>query len=342
MGQWNSSSCNSQGVSFPYFLDSGPGDININVYFKPGVNTRNPSVCAEFTRDGPTGSVTGGRIDLYEQWDNAGVLQSCQTGRTQVISDRIAHELGHVLGLANSPCLSHIMGSASWSPSTGFSTSRSIQGEECGFADTNNHTALEDTGCDPGNQDCGSQEIGSPILIDLDRNNFHLSGLDDAVYFDIDADGDVEPTGWTSAGSRDALLVLDRNGDGIVNDASELFGDSTPLLSGGVAAHGYAALAELDAPENGGNGNFAIDPGDAIYDDLKLWIDTNHDGFSESTELWSLAEIGLERLDLDFRESPRRDRYGNLLRYLSSGWLRIDGSLKRCAASDVFFVFWDP
>jgi hypothetical protein len=53
-------------------------------------------------------------------------------------------------------------------------------------------------------------------------------------------------------------------------------------------------LAVFDEPENGGNG--FIDPGDAIYNKLLLWIDANHDGISQSSELKHLADLDVHRI----------------------------------------------
>jgi trimeric autotransporter adhesin len=57
-------------------------------------------------------------------------------------------------------------------------------------------------------------------------------------------------------------------------------------------------LAVYDDPENGGNDNGFIDPGDAIYSKLLLWIDENHDGISQPSELKHLSDLGVSRIDL--------------------------------------------
>lgn len=58
-----------------------------------------------------------------------------------------------------------------------------------------------------------------------------------------------------------------------------------------------------------------IDAADAVYSALRLWQDTNHDGLSQAHELHPLAARGVESVSLAYRESRRRDRYGNEFRY---------------------------
>jgi hypothetical protein len=168
----------------------------------------------------------------------------------------------------------------------------------------------------------------SPILIDLDHNGFQLTGLNDAVLFDLDADGTPNRTSWTAAGVADSFLVLDRNGNGVIDDGQELFGNATRLLSGHTALNGYLALRELDA-----NGDEAIDASDAIWPSLQVWTDRNHDAVSQSSELQSLEEAGIDLLDTRYAELRRRDRYGNLFRFKARA---LVGD-KQSKTYDVFF-----
>lgn len=68
-------------------------------------------------------------------------------------------------------------------------------------------------------------------------------------------------------------------------------------------------------PSRGGNGDDQITGSDAVFAHLRLWQDSNHNGVSEASELHTLAEFQLMRLDLDFKESDRIDEHGNWFRY---------------------------
>jgi len=72
----------------------------------------------------------------------------------------------------------------------------------------------------------------SPIIIDFNDDGYNLTDLANGVWFDLNADGRVDRTAWTTTGSDDAFLCRDRDGNGSINDGSELFGNSTPLADG--------------------------------------------------------------------------------------------------------------
>lgn len=120
-----------------------------------------------------------------------------------------------------------------------------------------------------------------PLVINFNGTAAELSDL--RFSFDIDADGTADQIATLGDGS--GYLALDRNGDGVVNDGSELFGPTT--------GQGFAELAAFDD-----DGNGWIDEGDAVFSRLATWS-----GGSDGT-LTSLKDSGVGAISLGNVTTP--------------------------------------
>ena len=113
--------------------------------------------------------------------------------------------------------------------------------------------------------------------------------------------------------SNDGLLVHDRDGDGKITDGGEIFGDNTPLKNGQTAAHGFAALAELDE-----NGDGRVDAADKTFSKLGVWRDLNHNGISEEGEIFALKDLRIKSLNLGYTQADKDLGNGNTLAEVGS------------------------
>ena len=133
-----------------------------------------------------------------------------------------------------------------------------------------------------------------PIMLDLDGDGFNIETKKNGTNFDLDNNGFAEKINWTR---KDGFLCLDLNGNGVIDNGGELFGDNTLLADGTKAKNGFEALAQYDS-----NGDGIIDKNDDVFDSLRIWVDSDGNGISSEGELKSLSELGIIGIRLDYTE----------------------------------------
>ena len=159
-----------------------------------------------------------------------------------------------------------------------------------------------------------------PLVLDLNGDGIKTTNLngDSVTFFDSNSDGFAEMTGWADA--HDGVLAMDRNGNGVIDDGAELFGDQTILKNGNRAANGFQALAELDS-----NGDGKIDANDPTFSQLRvLTLNANGDGY----ELRTLDELGIKSINLDSTITNTTDEQGNTQTRIGS-FEMVDGTVKQ-------------
>jgi hypothetical protein len=168
----------------------------------------------------------------------------------------------------------------------------------------------------------------SPIIIDTDHNGIRLTSPENGVVFDLNNDGFAEQISWTRPDSDDAWLAMDRNGNGRIDNGSELFGNATPAYADRpepLSDNGFVALGFAEHPSYGASiADRVIDAQDAIFAKLLLWRDVNHNGVSEPEELQPVTTSSLVAISKEYRLSKRRDRHGNEFRQKGKAWFMTD------------------
>ena len=131
-----------------------------------------------------------------------------------------------------------------------------------------------------------------PLILDLNKDGFDIETKKFGAHFDLNCDGFAEKINWTR---KDAILALDKNHNGLIDNGSEVFGDFHLLADGSKAKNGFEALSQYDT-----NGDGVIDENDEIFDQLRLWVDENGDGVSDQGELKSLKDMHIKAINLNY------------------------------------------
>ncbi|MDR6450278.1 hypothetical protein J2794_006419 [Paraburkholderia terricola] len=162
-----------------------------------------------------------------------------------------------------------------------------------------------------------------PIILNLNGGAVDTTSLaSSSTSFDMQNDGHKVQTAWGTAG--EGYLVFDPN------DA----GNTMAVTQDSQLVAGFGALQAL-AQQVDGSGSGTLTASDALWNSLKVWVDTTGSGQFQSGELYSLSQLGITSLDLDGTQ-VNRDSNGNEI-LVDSTFTRADGSTGDIAGVNLMY-----
>jgi VCBS repeat-containing protein len=285
---------------------SGGADGGLSVANVNGITSGNYAVLAGLTtasgNDNVIVRLSGNVLTAYQDYDNDGVLD----GNEDDTEDRI---FTLTLNPTTGP-------SGQWD----FNLLQAVNGTVAG---TNLNFSVTFTDVD-GDPVSGSFTINvkdgntpsaaiPPIVLDLDGDGLEFIGAGAGVAFDFDGDGVATPTAWV--GPDDGLLAIDRNGDGVVNDGSEIvFGRNGQTDLEGLRA-------DYDSNRDG-----MLTSADADFARFGVWQDANSNGVTDAGEFRSLSELGIASLNLTSDGISYTAAGGDVVVHGESSYTKTDGS----------------
>ena len=158
--------------------------------------------------------------------------------------------------------------------------------------------------------------IVSPVILDLDGDGNELvQAAASNAAFDMDGDGKADDTSWF--GNGDAILFLDRDGNGTVTDVKEL----SFVADLQDARSGLEGLKAFDSDKDG-----KLSAADSDFGKFRLWQDRNGDGVATAAEITTLAASSIASLSLSATATNVPPAAGNAVAVATGQFTRSDGT----------------
>ncbi len=167
---------------------------------------------------------------------------------------------------------------------------------------------------------------GDPLVLDLNGDGAHFQAVDPSFAFDLNADGNADQLDWVS--NQDALLVVDLDHSGTIEDGSEVLSEH---FDGFGFGNSIEALRSLD-----GNVDGVVDAQDDAFASLLAWRDINSDGVSQDGELFTLSQLGIASIST--RETLGSDSVDGQLVYAVGSFTYVGGATGSYAGVELGFT----
>ena len=153
-------------------------------------------------------------------------------------------------------------------------------------------------------------------MFDLDGDGLDMVSILESEIVIRTEGGGLTRIGWL--GGDDGFLALDRNGDGEINNLSEI--SFVQDLEG--ATTDMEALVVYDTNEDG-----VFDASDERWGEFTVWRDLNQNGKSGENELMSLEEAGITSINLTLQSTGNdRHDYADNVILNTADYTRADGT----------------
>jgi hypothetical protein len=177
----------------------------------------------------------------------------------------------------------------------------------------------------------------SPLVLKFDNQALEtVLPSQSRVNFDMNDNGIQEKTGWIFQATAGFLALPNDKGE--ITSGAQLFGQAT-RIGARRARNGYEALAQFDTSNKG-----FVNASDPVFSKLVVWFDGNQDGVAQPSEMKSLKEMGVTRIDTKFQELPNHlAKQGsspvdvNMIKYQSKFYGPKSCTNQECQSYDVYF-----